>query len=704
MLKNMKIGIKILLVLLVMSLGTLLIISVNSYVQMMSLTDEFQDVNTRLGTTASEDSRAALEKQMEENLVKISQKLAQTSNEKLVRLRGVIDSSVGYIENVYADADRFEGHELPLPFETEDGVACSKYMLAPGVENTEEIKEHVRLISNFDYLLGPELSNNTMMDNLYLGTKEGIYYRYSKKNTYNPDYDPRARDWYKQGMECEEAIWLDTYTDYYGKICLTCARSFCGPEGEKKGVLSTDITVQDMLDEIVANKLGESGYSFVLDDNLNYLAHPDFGKEGFAKELSEHVGNNETVLGQLKDKESGIVRTRLNDIDRYIAFATFEETGWKLCVCIDVDEVISPSVAIKTEIDRITADAQQMVSSTLSKVMVRFILFFAMVGIIVIILSFSVAGTITRPIQKLAKNVEGIGQGNLDIRMEVESKDEVGELASTFNQMLEDLQQYIRNLSEITAEKERIGAELDVATNIQASMLPCIFPAFPEHTEFDIHATMNPAKEVGGDFYDFFLVDSTHLALVMADVSGKGVPAALFMVIAKTLIKNRAQLGESPEVVLEQVNNQLCENNDANMFVTVWLGIYDLVTGQLCYANAGHDYPAVMRKGGAYEIIQDTQDFVLGGLEGMVYARREMTLAPGDKLFLYTDGVPEATNASDELWGEERMVETLNRCTEDTTKQTLVKVKEAADTFVGEAAQFDDMTMLCFEVKAYMEK
>ena len=212
---------------------------------------------------------------------------------------------------------------------------------------------------------------------------------------------------------------------------------------------------------------------------------------------------------------------------------------------------------------------------------------------------------------------------------------------------------------------------------------------------------MNPAKEVGGDFYDFFLVDKNHLALVMADVSGKGVPAALFMVIAKTLIKNRAQLGESPELVLERVNNQLCENNDACMFVTVWLGIYELTTGTLRYANAGHDYPAVMRKGGTYEIIRESQDFVLGGFEGMTYVLHEMHLAPGDKLFLYTDGIPEATNDSEELFGEERMVEALNLCLEDTAEQTLHRVKAEVDTFVGEADQFDDMTMLSFEVKEF---
>lgn len=184
-----------------------------------------------------------------------------------------------------------------------------------------------------------------------------------------------------------------------------------------------------------------------------------------------------------------------------------------------------------------------------------------------------------------------------DFRVEIHTGDELEELSDSFRYMVSELNEYIRDLSRVTAEKERIGAELDVARHIQASMLPCIFPAFPERHEFDIYASMTPAKEVGGDFYDFFLVDDDHLAMVMADVSGKGVPAALFMMISRTLIKSAAQSGLSPKAVLEKVNNQLCENNDAEMFVTVWLGILEISTGKMKCANAGHEYPAIMRRG-----------------------------------------------------------------------------------------------------------
>ena len=246
-------------------------------------------------------------------------------------------------------------------------------------------------------------------------------------------------------------------------------------------------------------------------------------------------------------------------------------------------------------------------------------------------------------------------------------------------------------------EKERIGAELNVATQIQADMLPSIFPPFPERKEFDLHAMMNPAKEVGGDFYDFFLIDDDHIALVIADVSGKGVPAALFMVIAKTLIKNHAQLGEySPSKVLIQANEQLCEGNEAELFVTVWLAILQISTGKGLAANAGHEHPALRHADGKFELVKYRHSPAVATMEGMRFREHEFQLLPGDSLFVYTDGVPEATNADDEQFGEERLLQALNLNPDALPKEMLKNVKNAVDSFVGDAPQFDDLTMLGF--------
>jgi|GEM_PF-1232609 len=245
-------------------------------------------------------------------------------------------------------------------------------------------------------------------------------------------------------------------------------------------------------------------------------------------------------------------------------------------------------------------------------------------------------------------------------------------------------------------EKQRIGAELNVATQIQADMLPRIFPAFPERSEFDLFASMHPAKEVGGDFYDFFLVDDDHIALVMADVSGKGVPAALFMVIAKTLIKNQAQLGKSPAEILKNVNEQLCEGNEAELFVTVWLAIIEISTGRGVAANAGHEHPTIRRADGLYELVEYRHSPAVATMEGIRFREHSFELHPGDRLFVYTDGVPEATDAHDVLFGNERMLAALNSDPEAAPEQLLRNVRAAIDAFVGDAPQFDDITMLGF--------
>ena len=309
-----------------------------------------------------------------------------------------------------------------------------------------------------------------------------------------------------------------------------------------------------------------------------------------------------------------------------------------------------------------------------------------------------------RPLSTLHHAAIGLVESKMEdlasFKVEVNTGDELEELAHSFQYMVSELNEYIRNLSRVTAEKERIGAELDVARHIQASMLPCIFPAFPERHEFDIYASMTPAKEVGGDFYDFFLVDDDHLALVIADVSGKGVPAALFMMISKTLLKSAAQSGLSPKAVLEKVNGQLCENNDAEMFVTVWLGILEISTGRMTCANAGHEYPAVMRRDGAFELLKDRHGFVLAGMEGARYREYELELGAGDRLLVYTDGVPEATDASGTLYGTERMLHALNAAKDGSCRQLLESLHRDVDDFAGGADQFDDITMLCIEMRS----
>ena len=278
---------------------------------------------------------------------------------------------------------------------------------------------------------------------------------------------------------------------------------------------------------------------------------------------------------------------------------------------------------------------------------------------------------------------------------EVRSRNEIGELSDGVGALSREIDDYLDRIASITAEKQRIDTELTLAARIQEGMLPSVFPPFPDRHEFEIYASMDPAKEVGGDFYDFFLIDGDHLCMVMADVSGKGIPAALFMMASKIILANNAKLGQSPARVLEVANAAICANSRQDMFVTVWLGILEISTGRLVAANAGHEYPALKPADGAFALYRDRHGFVVGGMDGVRYREYELQMHPGDALFLYTDGVPEAMNAEGSLFGTERMLAALNAERDTDPEKVLSRVRGAVDGFVNEAEQFDDLTMLC---------
>ena len=316
--------------------------------------------------------------------------------------------------------------------------------------------------------------------------------------------------------------------------------------------------------------------------------------------------------------------------------------------------------------------------------------------------------TLLQPLRQISEEATRFSTENVTagkkLRETIRNKDEIGFLAASIDTMEEQIQTYVENLTRFTAEKERISTELSLATRIQADMLPSSFPAFPDRKEFDVYASMDPAKEVGGDFYDFFLVDENHLGLVMADVSGKGVPAALFMMASKIIFANNTMLGKSPGEVLTDANNAIRANNREGLFVTAWLGILDICTGKIVAANAGHERPVLMHAGGDCELLKDPHGFAVGGMEGMKYKEYDIQLNPGDKLFLFTDGVPEATDANEKLFGKERMLNALNTVKDASPEGVLKAVRQAVDDFVQDAEQFDDLTMLCLEYKGPQSK
>ncbi len=389
-----------------------------------------------------------------------------------------------------------------------------------------------------------------------------------------------------------------------------------------------------------------------------------------------------------------VVETKRPQDDYIISNGEFGYNMSALVPVMTKDGELAAVIGVEVPMMRIQSAAQALVKSI---VLITFVVIIAVIIVFVLYLMKRLVepvGVLSREVRRFGESGERTEEAIRSLSS-IKTRDEIQTLAEQIDKMEQDMLSYVDNIRKITAEKERIGTELALAAKIQENMLPNTFPPFPDRSEFDLYATMTPAKEVGGDFYDFFLVDEDHLCLVMADVSGKGVPAALFMMASKTVLANNAMQGKSPAEILEETNAAVCARNQEEMFVTVWLGILEISTGKLVAANAGHEYPAICCGGGRYELYKDRHGFVIGGMSGMKYKNYELTLTPGSRLFVYTDGIPEATSRGNELFGTDRMVEALNRNPSADPCETLKNVRSAVDGFVKDAEQFDDMTMLC---------
>ena len=456
--------------------------------------------------------------------------------------------------------------------------------------------------------------------------------------------------------------------------------------------------VYDMLDRIC----NRSSATFV------YVIQPDISDYGHITFLFSTM-----KAGQgYQHYEFGYLRETTNDDYRRKYQKLYEgESERELVVrdrgYIETDPHITAMVPLKGEDGKtkaILCVQYQMASiieernSFVRKVLITMILVAAAVSLGQV---FYLGRRLLHPLQIITKEASRFASEN-EMRDEklssvIKNRDEIGQLARAIDQMEEQIQSYVEKITSITAEEEKMRTELSLAARIQLEALPGTFPAFPDRNEFDIYASMKPAKDVGGDFYDFFLVDDDHLCLVIADVSGKGIPAALFMMVSRTILANIAMMGMSPKEVLEKANEAICANNKEEMFVTVWLGILEISTGKVTAANAGHEYPVLKKPDQDFEILIDKHGFVLGGMEEVKYREYEFDMEPGSKLFLYTDGLPEATDNEQNMFGVELMMDALNESLNLSTKEILDHMKGRVDGFVGSAPQFDDLTMLCIE-------
>ncbi|MBO6134456.1 MAG: SpoIIE family protein phosphatase [Lachnospiraceae bacterium] len=625
---------------------------------------------------------------IEENVMDSLEYVAILTEEMADGYATTIKESVNYIENLYKDKDNHRRIDYGRHTHVGEGDFCyNRYYATTEFINDNTIDE-VQLLNNVIEMWKPILMyDDVNISSLYLATEEGFLISLDRDHLSFSGRDEDTyfnffnREWYTETKERDSLIFTKVSQDYFDRgLTLTCAMPFY-KDSSFAGVVALDILVHDIQKNIQNVDVSVDSIAFAVDSDGDIIASPSVKDDQTSFENIKDEGTDTSIIAdKILSGNPGIELLG----DNYYVYAPINNVKWVICVKL-------PKAIIAESINRIDRNIIRMMGI--------FVLVAAIMLIIVYKISIAFSNRLTVPIEKLKDDVEIISKGKLDYKAEVVGNDEISDLANSFNDMTTDLKNYISNLTELTAERERNSAELNVATKIQVGMLPSDFPAFPDDKRFDIYATMNPAKEVGGDFYDFFMIDDKHIAIVVADVSGKGVPAALFMAIGKTLIRDHTFIKNDLADVFYTVNNILCDENKENLFITAFEAVINLETGRMVYVNAGHELPYIYKKGKVWEAYNIKPGFVLGGMNDMKFTVGEIILEKGDRIFEYTDGVTEATNAHNELYGMDRLKVSLDNHSEESVKDLLPAIKKDIDEFVDTAPQFDDITMLCFEYR-----
>ena len=702
----MKIGKKLIISMLALTLGTILLVYAGLHTIIADLQGNIHELYENIRTGTEQTIEEGLYAQDSDSLGVLADMQAEVTDSRLQIVSDAVSQSAEFAEKLYASPSAYSDSAYsPVHLSESPDTLSARYMFSAGISETDALNRELKLISNMEEIFAPIMKyNERFLDNLYVGTASGIFYQYTDNNVFRENYVVTERHWFVNSTSSPDKImWKETEIDSYGRPCITASMAVKDPAGNIVAVVAADVNFEQMMSYVIGSGLGTTGTTFILGKTKDLLAYSSFMQDVEAHNgqlynaFEDHFADPENVGEKIDDCAFGDGEAFLAELDGkevYMTARKIPSTGWLLCTAINAEEITEPIGLVTAQSDQLFADTRAQMSAEFKALIIKAIFAIVTIALIVAMIVYFVSRTISKPIIRLTDTIKNIGEGDFDRKSDIDSRDEIGDLARGFNKMQDDLKLYTENLRTVTAEKERIGAELDVATQIQADMLPRMFPPFPQKKEIDLFASMTPAKEVGGDFYDFFLTDDDHLALVIADVSGKGVPAALFMVISKTLIKNRAMQGGTPAQILADVNNQLCEGNEADMFVTCWLGIFELSTGKMTAASAGHEFPAVCGPDRKFELFRDKHGFVLAGMEGARYRDYEMQLERGGSIFVYTDGVPEATDVNGEMFGTDRLLEALNRRPDKKPAEFLNEVGSAVKEFTGEAPQFDDITMI----------
>ena len=696
---------------------TIMLIVLAHGVVIFSLTREvtvlLNHTNEKQQESIAEISNRTMENVVEGSLGTTTNLEAYIADDMFDDVRSDVEMISKFVYKLDKHKARMKSSPVGLPDPSLDGESSAQLLMESGVDIEDpEIAAEIELFGNAAGMMIAQFDTMPELNSCFIASPKGFAIvvddrsaaKYDEKGNLIP-LAVRSRPWYTGAVKEGDCYFTDVQRDRYtDNVGIVCSYPVYNDDGELVAVVGADLFVT-YLSEYVRQSEQDTGYIVIINQNGRVAFSPM--EEGVFKVQTASVAADlrkspnaefaDFIATALKEN-TGVRSISVDGKDYYMSGMPIETVGWAVVSVVDKEPVLEPTKKLQTEYQNIMVEAKETFNSQLSKSNRALLILLAITLALGSLNGLVLAKKIVKPLESMTKQVTDISGDNIDFQLKREYKtgDEIEVLAESFASLSARTKSYIKEITRITAEKERIGAELNVATKIQADLLPRIFPAFPGRKEFDLYATMSPAKEVGGDFYDFFLIDSDHLALVMADVSGKGVPAALFMVITKTLIKNRTLMGGTPGKILRDVNYQLCEGNEAQLFVTAWMAIITLSTGEGVVVNAGHEHPVLCRKNGLYRLQVYKHSPALALFEDIPFREREFLLEPGDSIFVYTDGVPEATNEENEMFGTDRMLDVLNESRHADPAAILENMSLAIDEFMDGAGQFDDITMLSF--------
>ena len=663
--------------------------------------------------TLSEESMRAV---LEQSMTQISGLQAYIADDLFGDVREDVLTLQAIASELFEHRDRYPAHPFYPPDPKNDGIPTVQTQHEKGVDPASS--EDLGLAANMSEIMLAMYENSGKLNSCFVATADGcILFADDRAGAYVTEsgetdeiFPVRERPWYIQAAAEGEVIFTgvepDAFTSILGLVCAAPVYR----NGELVCVVGADVFLTSISD-YVRDKSPEGGFLCVMngDGRVLFSSRQEgvFREEisGTAPDLRESRDRDLAGFAEKALREqTGLTLLSVDGKEYYMAGAPIGTLGWAVLSGMDKEATRQPAKLMISRYDEINTGATDTYKAGAARASRTILVLTVVILILAVICALIMAGRVVRPLESMTKRIDALSGSDQVFEMEdtYRTHDEIEVLADSFTSLSRRTRDYIAQITQITAEKERVNAELSMATQIQEGMLPNIYPAYPERSEFDIYAAMDPAREVGGDFYDFFLVDDDHLCVAIADVSGKGVPAALFMMVSKIILQNNAMMGKSPAQILQDSNTAICSNNRMEMFVTVWLGILEISTGRLTYADGGHLKPLLFQDGG-WRYVEKCGGVVLGMFDqeeiGAMDERyrirdQEIRLSPGDMLFLYTDGVTEATDASLEQFGDSRLLSSVENAEGAGPDALLPHVRAAIDAFCGDTPQSDDITML----------